>query len=359
MEKFLKDLTIQVRGVSYKPSDLRDANTGVPLLRANNISDNQLTVDDVVFVDPSKVSEKQYLQDGDIVICASSGSKNLVGKAAVYHGERRKVTFGAFCKVVRSKTNGFKEYLSLFFRSPKYRLEISEKSHGANINNIKTEDIDEMSVLVHNEKTIETICQQLNSIIAGLENKKASLLNLDSLVKSRFMEMFGDPNHNDLSKSLSLEKCVTIRDEMRKPINGVTRAKMQAGELFPYYGATGQVGTINEYLSDFEALCIAEDCGNYGPNEESTYVISGKCWVNNHAHLIQCNKNVDIRYLQHYLNFLDIRQYINGATRSKLTQSALKTLPILVPSVDQQLEFKRTIELIDKSRFVCHSRNFL
>ena len=76
MEKFLKDLTIQVRGVSYKPSDLRDANTGVPLLRANNISDNQLTFDDVVFVDPSKVSEKQYLQDGDIVICASSGSKN-------------------------------------------------------------------------------------------------------------------------------------------------------------------------------------------------------------------------------------------------------------------------------------------
>ena len=186
MEKFLKDLTIQVSGVSYKPSDLRDANTGVPLLRANNISDNQLTFDDVVFVDPSKVSEKQYLQDGDIVICASSGSKNLVGKAAVYHGERRKVTFGAFCKVVRSKTNEFKDYLSLFFRSPKYRLVISEKSHGANINNIKTEDIDEMSVLVHNEKTIETICQQLNSIIAGLENKKASLLNLDSLVKSRF-----------------------------------------------------------------------------------------------------------------------------------------------------------------------------
>ena len=130
--------------------------------------------------------EKQYLQDGDIVICASSGSKNLVGKAAVYLGERRKVTFGAFCKVVRSKTNEFKDYLSLFFRSPKYRLEISEKSHGVNINNIKTEDIDEMSVLVHNEETIETICQQLNSIIAGLENKKASLLNLDSLVKSRF-----------------------------------------------------------------------------------------------------------------------------------------------------------------------------
>ena len=186
MKKFLKDLTIQVRGVSYKPSDLRDANTGVPLLRANNISDNQLTFDDVVFVDPSKVSEKQYLQDGDIVICASSGSKNLVGKAAAYHGERRKVTFGAFCKVVRSKTNEFKDYLSLFFRSPKYRLEISEKSHGVNINNIKTEDIDEMSVLAHNEKTIETICQQLNSIIAGLENKKASLLNLDFLVKSRF-----------------------------------------------------------------------------------------------------------------------------------------------------------------------------
>ena len=228
--------------------------------------------------------------------------------------------------------------------------------HAVNQASIPSSAIKEMPIPDIGLIKQKDIVLSLDRIQKSICEKQGQLEFLDCLVKSRFMEMFGDPNHDDLSKSLSLEKCVTIRDEMRKPINGVTRAKMQAGELFPYYGATGQVGTINEYLSDFEALCIAEDCGNYGPNEDSTYVISGKCWVNNHAHLIQCNKNVDIRYLQHYLNFLDIRQYINGATRSKLTQSALKTLPILVPSMDQQLEFRRTIELVDKSRFIVQSQ---
>ena len=241
--------------------------------------------------------------------------------------------------------------VNYFLMKDGYKV-LNDGFKGVGIKNVSKKYIESIDYAYNKNFSENEIVTSLQRVESLIDEKNKQITALDSLVKSRFMEMFGDPNHDDLSKSLPLEKCVTIRDEMRKPINGVTRAKMQAGELFPYYGATGQVGTINEYLSDFEALCIAEDCGNYGPNEDSTYVISGKCWVNNHAHLIQCNKNVDIRYLQHYLNFLDITQYINGATRSKLTQSALKTLPILVPSMDQQLEFKRTMELIDKSRFV-------
>ena len=80
----IKELIKQVRGVSYKPEDLHNGlnEDSVILLRANNIDDGKINFDDVVYVDKSKVSEEQYLRKGDIVICASSGSKNLVGKAA-------------------------------------------------------------------------------------------------------------------------------------------------------------------------------------------------------------------------------------------------------------------------------------
>ena len=122
----IKDVAVQVRGVSYKPNDLHDTlnENSIMLLRANNISDDRINYDDVVFVDKTKVSKSQYLQVGDILICASSGSKNLVGKSASIKGSIN-ATFGAFCKVVRpSDINA--NYLSHFFTSPKYRETISE-----------------------------------------------------------------------------------------------------------------------------------------------------------------------------------------------------------------------------------------
>ena len=80
----VKNLAKQIRGVSYKPEDLHDSldKDSVILLRANNIDEVKINFDDVVYVDKSKVSDEQYLKVGDVLICASSGSKQLVGKAA-------------------------------------------------------------------------------------------------------------------------------------------------------------------------------------------------------------------------------------------------------------------------------------
>ena len=99
----VKDIAMQIRGVSYHPEDLRNTldDDSVVLLRANNIKDGKLLLDDVVYVSKSKVAKQQYLQTGDILICASSGSKELVGKAAFVDSVKNPMTFGAFCKVVR------------------------------------------------------------------------------------------------------------------------------------------------------------------------------------------------------------------------------------------------------------------
>ena len=333
----LIDVADIIYGYAFDSKLFNTSGEGRPLIRIRDVNtgfSNTYTTENA--------PEKYLVRNGDFLI-GMDGNFEIVKWA---NGEA--LLNQRVCKIIPKSIKP--DYL-FYLLSPILKS-IENKTHSTTVKHLSAKELNKISFELPNGDQQSKIANELSDLHRMLTLKREALEGLDSLVKSRFMEMFGDPNHDDLSKSLPLEKCVTIRDEMRKPINGVTRAKMQAGELFPYYGATGQVGTINEYLSDFEALCIAEDCGNYGPNEDSTYVISGKCWVNNHAHLIQCNKNVDIRYLQHYLNFLDITQYINGATRSKLTQSALKTLPILVPSMDQQLEFKRTMELIDKSRFV-------
>ena len=127
-----------VRGVAYKTGEDLSAELGkgyVTLLRANNIQNGKLVLDDVQYVDRAKVKPRQLLKKGDILICASSGSKRLVGKAA-FVPEDMDVTFGAFCCVMRPCGINA-EYLSYYFQSNAYRKAIEETSTGSNINNLK------------------------------------------------------------------------------------------------------------------------------------------------------------------------------------------------------------------------------
>ena len=188
----LGTLIEQVRGVSYKPEDLHTTlnENSVTLLRANNIKDGKLNFDDIVYVDKKKVSEKQLLKAGDILICASSGSKELVGKAA-FVAEDMPITFGAFCKVVRPKTE-CPQYIGHFFNSPYYRERIANAAAGANINNIRNEHIDVLEIVWPSLEEQHDAVAVLDKVIELIALRKEQLAKLDQLVKSRFIELFGD-----------------------------------------------------------------------------------------------------------------------------------------------------------------------
>lgn len=192
----LGDVIEQIRGVSYKPSDLKDTlnDNSVILLRANNIQDGKIVLDDVLYVSKSKVNASQYLRRGDILVCTSSGSKELVGKAASVD-EDLPAVFGAFCKVVRPKIECCK-YVGHFFQSPYYRNYISAASAGANINNLRNEHIADLHIPLpplDKQRKIAAVLDKVSSLIV---KRKQQLDKLDELVKSRFIEMFGDPQSN-------------------------------------------------------------------------------------------------------------------------------------------------------------------
>ena len=167
--------------------------------------------------------------------------------------------------------------------------------------------------------------------------------------------MFGDPNF--AKDTVPLTEAFIIRDDLRKPLNDSVRATMHTGTLFPYYGANGQVDAINEYLADYNALCLAEDCGAYGPGEASSYIIRGKAWVNNHAHVLVPKETCNLVYGNELFRLLDISSLINGTTRAKLTQGDMKKLPVLLPSITEQEHFATFVEQSDKSKFVSSNRN--
>ena len=147
-----------------------------------------------------------------------------------------------------------------------------------------------------------------------------------------------------------LEKVVEILDSRRSPINAQEREKRIAGkkqeELFPYYGATGQVGYIDDYLFDEPLILFGEDGVPFlDPMRPKAYLVDGKYWVNNHAHALKAIDGVsDRRYLCAFLNAFDYREKVTGTTRLKLTQEAMRSIQVSLAPLNEQ---KRIAEKLD------------
>ena len=160
--------------------------------------------------------------------------------------------------------------------------------------------------------------------------------------------MFGDVKNNPYA--VPFEDAFVIRDDLRKPLNDSARAEMRTGICYPYYGANGQVDSINQFLMDNDAICLAEDCGSYGAGENSSYIVRGKCWVNNHAHVLFPKQACDIEFANVYLRILDLTEFVSGTTRLKLTKAKMKEIPMILPPEDLQKDFTDFVRQTDKSK---------
>lgn len=148
-----------------------------------------------------------------------------------------------------------------------------------------------------------------------------------------------------------LGNCVDILDNQRIPLNNQDREERIKGknisELFPYYGATQQVGYIDDFLFDEELVLLGEDgVMFYDKDKQKAYLINGKSWVNNHAHVLRAKKNITInKYLVNFLNTFHYKGFVSGATRLKLNQSRMAKIPIPIPPLEQQKKIVKVLDL--------------
>jgi len=135
-----------IRGVSYKKNDASDVPVegSFPVLRANNIGDG-INFDDLVYVPKENIRDEQFIRRGDILIAMSSGSKKLVGKAAPVVTEFNGA-FGAFCGVIRNKSEMPDDVLARFFQSPQYTSWVTAAGRGIGINNLGRGNLDSLPV---------------------------------------------------------------------------------------------------------------------------------------------------------------------------------------------------------------------
>ena len=150
---------------------------------------------------------------------------------------------------------------------------------------------------------------------------------------------------------IKLEDACEILDSQRVPI---TASERKSG-IYPYYGANGIQDYVEDYIFDDDLVLLAEDGGNFGSKDRAiAYRVSGKCWVNNHAHVLKPRANIDVDYLCYSLMFYDTTGLVNGATRQKLTQVAMRQMQIPFVDIDSQRDIVKELNfvtnLIDKRK---------
>lgn len=356
----------QIRGVSYSPENVCSANDkhGIPLLKANNIQDT-LELDNLVYIKRDCVSENQLIKTDDIIICASSGSKHLVGKA-IQIDKDMDATFGGFCRLIRCKGNVNPKYIGHFFRSPKYRKLISSLSVGSNINSIRNEHINDIDIIIPSESIQNDVIKKLNAVLLLMSLRKKQLKQFDSLIKSQFVEMFGEIATNSKNwKSVTLSEAFTLqmgrtpaRDKTeywdRLDHKWISIADISTYEKF--------VVDTKEKISDF----AVSDCGMRCVPAD-TVIMSFKLTIGKAAITVEPiftneaimafidKKEYELckEYIYAFTALMDWTKSMKKAVKGKtLNKGTLSDVQFPIPPIQLQNQFVEFVRQVDKSKFV-------
>lgn len=230
--------------------------------------------------------------------------------------------------------NGF---LKIFYTNVKWSgLEGStiKRLYNKNIleTKIKLPCLEEQQKIADFLSSVDDIITASEKEVAALEEQKRGAMQKIFSQEVRFKA--DDGSDYPEWEELKLEDCCNGFDNQRKPVSA---AKRESGNV-PYYGANGIQDYVKDYIFDGEYVLLAEDGGNFDDfaTRPIAQYISGKAWVNNHAHVIQAKENSITKYIFYTLVHKDIRKYINGTSRSKLNQADMWMIQIPVPRLEEQ-----------------------
>ena len=209
--------------------------------------------------------------------------------------------------------------------------------------------VKELQICIYSRDEQNEIVRVLEKIDYLIEQRHAETTYLDQLVKSRFIELFGDPETNPKGWTRQrLDQICENLDSRRVPITSTDR---KAGN-YPYYGASGIVDYVKDYIFDEDILLISEDGANLVMRSTPiAFSVSGKVWVNNHAHVVRFESKATQKYIEICFALTDISGSITGTAQPKLNQAKLNAMMFCVPPIELQEQFATFVEQTDKSKY--------
>ena len=186
------------------------------------------------------------------------------------------------------------------------------------------------ALVAKKERLIELLREKRTALISHAVTKG---LDPNVPMKDSGVEWLGEiPAHWNIMRLARVTECL---DGQRVPLNAEERGDMQGD--YPYWGANSIVDYLDSWIFDEELVLIGEDGAPFfDRNREVAFTVSGKIWVNNHAHVLRPKPQIHSKFLSNALNSVDYRRFIDGATRDKLTQSDMNAIPIQLPPISDQ-----------------------
>ena len=353
---------------------------GIPFFRSQNVYNDRLVYDDIKYISEEvhqKMKGTEVLAN-DLLLNITGGS---LGRCAVVPADFNCGNVSQHVCIMRSVLVE-PEYFHALVLSSYFAK--SMKITGSGREGLPKYSLEQMAFPLPPLSEQQRIVMEIEKLFALIDQIEHSKVNLQTIIKqtkSKILDLAihgklvpQDPNDEpaiELLKRINpdftpcdnghytqlpdgwtacrLEQVADILDNLRKPINSSERdsriRNRQIDELYPYYGATGQVGLIDDYIINGNYLLLGEDGAPFlDKNAIKAYSISGKSWVNNHAHIL--SPKIDFEFLQYSLNQIDYSEYVNGSTRLKLTQTDMRSIKIMLPPLAEQKRIKSKIQIL-------------
>lgn len=313
----LKDICTVLNGRAYKRNELLKHGK-YPVLRVGNFFSNRDW-----FYSDLELEENKYCDNGDLLYAwsASFGPKIWDGEKVIYHYH--------IWKLIPDETKINKHFLYHVL----YRETEAIKSKGGRgiaMIHITKQGFEETQIPLPPLSVQEAIVSEIEGYQKIIDGAKQIVANWKPQIKIK-----------EEWEVKELRELATNLDGQRVPI---TKSDRKSGE-YPYYGASGIVDYVAEYLFDEDLLLISEDGANLLSRVTPiAFSVSGKIWVNNHAHVLKFENIATQKFVELYLNSINLENYITGSAQPKISQKNLNIIPIPIPDLIVQEKIVNTIE---------------
>lgn len=318
---------------------------GTPLVRSMNVHDGVFQPHGLAFID-----DKQAMALDNVILSGGDVLLNITGASVArccrlpsnYAGGR----VNQHVAIIRPKTDVIRsDYLEQLLTSPDTKRQLlGIAGGGATREAITKAAIENFEIPLpplEEQKRIAAILDQADAL---RRLRTHALEKLNTLGQAIFYEMFGarSPQYAQFPEYF-LGDLVDNLDGKRVPIKLADREK-RTGNI-PYYGASGIIDSIDEWLFEGPHLLVGEDGANLlARNSPIAFMAEGKFWVNNHAHVLAENGRAKLRFLQYFIESIDLTPYVTGSAQPKLNQKQLNRIPVRLPPMAEQNRFVAALD---------------
>lgn len=351
-----KECEIITKGTTPTTLGKKFKSNGVGFLRAQNIINNNVLInDDILYIDNETHNnelKRSQIYDGDVLLTIAG----TIGRTAIVKNIDKALNCNQAVAIIRlgnSKIN--KEYLCHFIASPIAQEQFFKGMVTATIPNLSLAQVRKLQIPLPPLETQQKIAAILDAADTLRQKDKALVAKYDELTQALFLDMFGDPVSNPKGWEIyNFGKVVLNKDSKRVPIKSADRDLING--IYPYYGASGIIDYVDDFVFEEENLLIGEDGANLiTRNSPIAFIASGKYWVNNHAHVLGFNGVALLIYLKHYINSINLEPYITGSAQPKLNRGNMDKIIVSIPPLSLQTQFAERVAIIEKQKAIAQA----